>query len=391
VTLTNAANLDIVNTDPRIVETGQELKRGTSRIFPVIGVKIGSAMIEARKWGPTPDAGAAYAHFEVQVLPRRPDYGPVAFGQDAASRAIEILKISTTMPRPMPYMDPLVGTIQFEVGQVWEPHKRLILSADHQLVVYLEGETLFSARTADVAREILLDAVAEGANRARPMAEASRVVMQFIVGIFVGPAVQVAATIIVLTMACGAHREEIGLAIDKGPETFNEIKLFRDECPTAWAKINEKIKVEAPQFLYEAFIQTVTDPKNIAFFLGRVIRCCLGKGFFDITIGAEEVAKLTLGKFAKYVVECAVLVVLLHLPEGILDLAGEMLKSAGQQIKTGFAKRALGSQLTDDEAKNIAKELARFTQLRLDKLANSVGGYQALVEKLARELKKSRD
>jgi len=191
----------------------------------------------------------------------------------------------------------------------------------------LEGEKLVNVRTPDMTREILLDAVAEGGRRAMPMAYVTQVVMQLIVGIFVGPAVQIAGSIIVITMMCGAHKEEIGTAIERGPAAFAEISAFSEMCPTAWQKIKDKIKAEAPGFLYEAFIHTVTDPKNIAFFLGRVIRCCLGKGFFEVSMAVEDVAKVTLKKFAFYVFECAGLVALLHLPEGAIEIAGETLKT----------------------------------------------------------------
>jgi hypothetical protein len=72
-------------------------------------------------------------------------------------------------------------------------------------------------RTADLAREILLDGMIEGMNRARPMAELSRVVMQVVLGIFAGPAVSAAGIIIELTLLCGAYRAEIEELYRTGP------------------------------------------------------------------------------------------------------------------------------------------------------------------------------
>jgi hypothetical protein len=363
------------------------VKRGPLRVFAIVGMREGSTFIEAQKRGPTPDFGAALSRLEVQVNPARPEFGAIATGAEAARRATEIMKISVNLPPMTPYSTPLIGTIQVQVGEIYGPTKRLILSADHGSIVYLEGDTLFRVRTADFAREILLNAIGEGANRARPMAEATKVVMTLVTGIFAGPAVAIAANIIVLTMMCAAHKGEIGQAMDNGPRVFGEIAAFRKACPTAWSKLVDKLKAEAPHFLYESLVETVTNPSNIAFFLGRVIRACVGKHFFDITMDMDKVVGLTLGKLVFYVVECAVLVSLLHLPEGMLEVGGKTLEEAAKSVRSRFAKPDIGVQVSEQEATTIARELNGFTRPRLEGLGESVGGYQKLVEKLARALK----
>ncbi|HXU81716.1 MAG TPA: hypothetical protein VN914_09995 [Polyangia bacterium] len=384
VGLSGGRDLIVSSNNPAVAQTGAEIVRGGVRVFPVVGLRTGDAMIEATVPRGQPGAGSVLAHLQVHVFPARPDRGPICSGPEAARRAMEILKTSVNLPAPGPYPTPY-GPVTLQVGQVWGPKSRLILAAGWDRVEYLEKDTLYSVRTADLAREILLDGMIEGMNRARPMAELSRVVMQVVLGIFAGPAVSAAGIIIELTLLCGAYRAEIEELYRTGPRVFAELRSFREACPVTWGVLVRKIEQHTLGFAWDAVKETVSNPNNIGFFIGRVIRACLGKKFADIQMGIDEIPKLTLGKLAFYLGECAVAVTLLHLPEGVLDAAAE----TSRQLKTSFAKPGLDINLSDDEAAKVNRELAGYTEKRLRQLAGSLDDYQALLQKLTDALKRA--
>jgi hypothetical protein len=86
----------------------------------------------------------------------------VAIGAEAVRRAMEILA-TPNLQNEMLYPSPW-GTLRLRRGQLWNPHSRLVVTVGWDRVTYLQGEVLWSVPTADLAREIMLEAMAEGAD-----------------------------------------------------------------------------------------------------------------------------------------------------------------------------------------------------------------------------------
>src|SRR5690606_25065664 len=99
------------------------------------------------------------------------------------------------------------GSVEVRKGQVWGKSKRLIVHADWQNITYLEGEKLWSVRTPDFAREILLDGMIDGMNRAKPLVRYTKIFMGFVQGTLVGAPVSIASKLVVLFMWAGAHEK----------------------------------------------------------------------------------------------------------------------------------------------------------------------------------------
>ena len=299
----------------------------------------------------------------------------VAVGPEAVRRALEILERNKNAPNDLPYPTPW-GVVILRRGQVWDPHHRLIVAADWWRVTYLSGETLWSVPTPDFAREVLIDGIVEGMVRSKPLVEATEVVMSFVQGVMVGPLVATAAKLIVLFMWAGAHEPMLRKAMNALDPAIDGLKLINQRYPTLWKKLLEKMKEEASKEFVDALIETVTSPKNIAFFLGRIIRGLIGDVFFggggggsaSFKEGWEEkvlkTGRVTFGKVAFIVVEVAVLVTALHLPEAFASIAAERVKELAEGLQESFKKGTIAIGLSPWEAEQIAKELLNYSDTK---------------------------
>ncbi|MBC8164593.1 MAG: hypothetical protein H7Y20_01835 [Bryobacteraceae bacterium] len=382
VGMKGSADVRISPKTPTIVEIGQEMVRGGLRLFPVIGVREGDAMVEATGAG-----GMVLASVRVHVNPKRPLYGAIATGADALQRASELIKLMANTPDPPPFPTQW-GAVTIQKGQVWAPHKRLILTADHQAVAYLEGETLYNIRTTDLAREIMLDGMIDGMNRARPLVSVTIVVISFIKGVLFGPLVQGAAFLIVLFMFSGANWEKLGKTKDVGQLVFGEKRELSDRYPTLFNKIMDTVKAQMPGALFDAMKETVSKPENIAFFLGRVLR---GNFFAPDPAGfpggkaAKEIWPVTFKTFAKVTLKCAVLVTALHLHEGVGAALTKAQAELSQKVKGAFAGGDVEMPVvTMEEAVSIAAELLKFpdTKDKMEKFGRDLDQLQGLIREL---------
>lgn len=314
----------------------------------------------------------------------------VATGPEATRRALEILETTRSAPTELPYETPW-GVLTLRRGQVWKPHERLIVSADWYRVTYLSGETLWSVPTADFAREVMIDGMTDGIMRAKPMVEISMVAMDFIMGIFVGPTVAIAAKLIVAFMWAGAHENLVRKAIDAVGPVKNGLKLINDRYPTLWMKLLEKIGEEVNKELKEALIETVTSPKNIAFAAGRIIRgLFFGGGAVKGVIAQEEVFKainLSFGKIAFVVVEVSVLVTALHLPEALVAVTEKKLTELADGLKDSFRKGTIAIGLSPWEAQQMAKEFLHYsdTKQKLKDLEQPLKDIQRVLTQLRKD------
>jgi hypothetical protein len=312
----------------------------------------------------------------------------VCTGPEASRRARELL--NTPEPEMAPFPTPW-GPVQVKKGQIWGPTKRLIVSADWQHVTYLEDNTLWSTPTADFAREIMLDGMAEGMHRAKPLVAVTKVVMSFIQGVLVGPLEAIAAKLIVLFMWGGAHPDLVKAGYEACGPAFRGLKFIHDRCPTLWMKLMEKAKEEAGKNIVEALEETATNPENIAFLLGRILRGVggLDKLFLGKASPAKTMAEVTLGKIAFVTVECAILVAALHLPEGFLAVTEKSIAQLAKDLQKSFAtKEKIQIILDDPVAKKIAGEILQpGVKAELEKLDKPLNDLKKTIDNYIEETK----
>jgi hypothetical protein len=311
----------------------------------------------------------------------------VCNGPEAIRRAHELL--ANNEPEMTPFPTPW-GLLFVKKGQVWGPTKRLIVSANWQNITYLEGDTLWSTSTGDFAREIMLDGLIEGMQRAKPMAEAAKVVMTFVQGLLVGPLEAIAAKLIVLFMWAGAHEDLVRRGMNAIDPAIRALKYIHDRCPTLWTKLMQKIQQQVSKELVDALEETVTKPENIAFFLGRVLRGVggLDKLFFGKATPAKQLVAVSIGKILFITIECAALVTALHLPEGLAAVTRERIEQLAKDLQQDFAsKNDIEILLNDPEARTIAEELLRpGVKAEIEKLQVPLRDFQNMLDKFVEDM-----
>lgn len=310
-------------------------------------------------------------------------------GPEAKRRAMEILEFTKNGPPQMTYDTPW-GVMIIKRGQVWKPHDRLIVDFGFDRITYLEDDTLWSVPTRDFAREIMLDGVAEGVLRAKPLVEPTIVVMTFIQGIFVGPTIAISAKLIVLFMWGGAHEDLVRKGIDALRPAREGLRLIHQRYPTLWKVLMAKIAAVAGEQIKDAFVETVTKPENIAFFLGRIIRgLFFGPDISDMAPAeqAEKLVALSVGRVVFVVVEVAVLVTALHLPEAIIHVATEKVNELAQSLEENFKKPDIAINLLPPESQQIARELLAHpdTKAKMKELEKPLKDLQRVLNQFSKD------
>jgi hypothetical protein len=288
----------------------------------------------------------------------------IVTGPEAKRRAMAILKATGNQPSHFAYQTPW-GDLIIRRGEVWEPGHRLVVDMGNDFVTYLEGDSLWSVPTRDFAREVMLDAFVKGMERAKPLVHATHVIMMFIQGIFVGPLIAVSAKLIVLFMWAGAHERLVMAGKDAAGPVFRGLQVIHQRYPTLWKKILARVGQQVSKELEETLIETVTEPENIAFFLGRVIRgLFFGPDVSDLTAVQREKAlkalQLSFGRITFVVVEVAALVTALHLPGMLVSVTAENVKALADGIMTKFNGAGIDMPTSRAEAEQMAKEMLAF-------------------------------
>lgn len=304
----------------------------------------------------------------------------IASGPEAIRRAAALLSSQRNAPDPRPFPSPF-GDIPLKRGMI-SGHKYLIIYTDWQTTVYLDGPRLYGLRTADFVRNIWLDAIGEGMRRARHWIPIGQVVMGFVTGLLAGPVVIVTATVLVLALWASAHTALVEKGYKALGPAYRGLGQFKSRYPVLWSKVKAKVGQEFVDNLEDALKETITDPKNIAFFLGRVLRGVPGGP-------AGIPPSVPVGKILFVVVECAGLVTALHLPEGFVHLAKHQLKHLADELKKHFQKAEIGIALTEVEAQSIAKELGSdpHREALLKDLQKSLTDLKQVLEQFESDMK----
>lgn len=311
----------------------------------------------------------------------------IVSGPEARRRARELL--NTPQPEMAPFPTPW-GALVVRKGDIWGKSKRLIVSTGWDHIVYLQEDTLWSVPTADFAREVLLDGIIEGMLAAKPLVRVTHIVMGFIQGLLVGPLEAIAGKIIVLVMWGGAHPKLVEDAYDAAPQAFRALKYINDRCPVLWSVLIAKIGQVAGQEIVNALKETVTNPENIAFCLGRILR---GVGGVDkMLLGKASPGKamieITMGRILFVTIECALLVTALHLPGGFLTVAKETVGQLAKDVQEKFKSDSRIAILLDDAQANlIALELLQpGAKQELEKMKDPLEKLNKFLEKLQTDL-----
>jgi DNA mismatch repair ATPase MutS len=153
----------------------------------------------------------------------------------------------------------------------------------------------------------------------------------------------------------------------------------------------EKAKEEAGKNIVEALEETATNPENIAFLLGRILRGVggLDKLFLGKASPAKTMAEVTLGKIAFVTVECAILVAALHLPEGFLAVTEKSIAQLAKDLQKSFAtKEKIQIILDDPVAKKIAGEILQpGVKAELEKLDKPLNDLKKTIDNYIEETK----
>ena len=225
--------------------------------------------------------------------------------------------------------------------------------------------------------------------RAKPMAELAKLEMTFIQGLLVGPLEAIAAKLIVLFMWAGAHQDLVRKGYDSAGPAFRGLRFIHDKCPTLWSKLMDKIEEQVGKELVDALKETVTKPENIAFFLGRVLRGIggLDKLFFGKVSPAKKIVEVSIGKILFVTVEVAVLVALLHLPEGLAAVTEKNVALLAKSLQEDFKKSQIQIILNDPEAKKIADELLPpGVKAEMEKMKKPLGDLQNMLNKFVEDM-----
>jgi hypothetical protein len=256
---------------------------------------------------------------------------------------------------------------------------------------YLEGNILWSTPTADFAREILLDGIIEGMQRAKPMVEVSKVVMSFIQRLLVGPLEAAGAKLIVLFMWAGAREDLVKLGKDSAGPAYRGLEFIHDHCPALWDKLETAMLHLVGREFVDALEETVTKPENIAFFLGRVLQGVGGLKhlFYGKESPGKKMVEISIGKIAFITVERALLVAALHLPEGLAAVTEKNIKELSQRLREDFASNnKIDILLNDTEAQKIAGELlGQGVKGEIEKMRKPLQDFQDVLSKFVEDMK----
>jgi hypothetical protein len=160
VGLQGGASLRIASNNTSVADTGMEVVQAGLRKLPIVGVREGGAMIEAR------DAtGKVQAYFQVQVGPEQKEYGLLCEGHEAGKRVAELLQSTWNRPEAGPY-NGRFGAMTLKRGTRWDGN-RMIVYWDHQFVVYLVGSQLWKVKTGDFYNDIFFKALGPDVDRHR--------------------------------------------------------------------------------------------------------------------------------------------------------------------------------------------------------------------------------
>ncbi len=314
-------------------------------------------------------------------------------GPEAKRRAMLILRMNGNMPSSMAFPTPW-GYLIIKRGEIWDPGHRLIVDMGSDRVTYLEGDALWSVPTRDFAREVMLDGFVKGVVSGKPLVAVSNFVMTFIQGIFVGPMIAVSSKLIVLFMWGGAHENLVRAGWNAAAPVFRGLKVINQRYPTLWKKILARVGEQVTHELEQALIETVTEPENIAFFLGRIIRgLFFGPDVADLSAVQREKAlkaiQLSFGRILFVVVEVAVLVTALHLPSGLFHVTVELVRELADGIMEKFNKAGIDMPTNRAEAEQMAREFLNFpdTEAFLRSMDQPLKDIQRVLKQFERDFK----
>lgn len=369
-------SLRIESNNPNVADTGQEILQESLRKLPIVGVREGDAMIEARD-----SAGRVQAYFQVHVGPELKEYGLLCEGHQAGTRVAEILQSTRTQPEPGPYHGKF-GVMALKRGMVWDGN-RMIVHWDHQYVLYLVGSQLWKVKTPDFYNDIFYKAFGTAGQNAKPFVAASQVLMSAVTGFLVGPAIIVASYIVVLTMCIGAHWAEAKKATDALTRASAALMEVRRRYPTLWTKLKGLVAQHIWAIFPEALIATAKDPNNIAFYLGRLLR---GTGAAEaLEQTGEKFATLSMKVFVKVCVKTAAIVQALHLGPSLAHVTVDHIKQAIKE----YSAPDTGMRLSEQEARAILEELKRYgdSAAQMEKLQKDLNDVLAFADLMERELR----
>jgi hypothetical protein len=136
----------------------------------------------------------------------------------------------------------------------------------------------------------------------------------------------------------------------------------------------------------DALFATAKDPKNIAFFLGRLLR---GTGVAEVLEQAgEKFATMSLKVFVKVFVKTAVIVQALHLAPSMAHVSLEQVRHAVTQY--GGSDTALA--LSEQEARAILDELKRYADsaAHMEKAERDLNEVLRFADLMERELRSTK-
>jgi hypothetical protein len=360
--------------------------------------------------GPSKRRHHHFQHLDRHVLPRIPVPPPgpirmeipvsaeisgsplIASGPEAIRKAAEILEATRNSPDPNPFPSGF-GAIPLKRGMLSDD-KNLIIYTDWKTTVYLVGDKLYSLPTSDFVRNIWFNALAEGAKRARHWIPISQVIMAFATGLLVNIGVLIAADAIVLVLWSCNHPDLLKYGWNNLMHAYRALAELKTRYPTLWVKLKSKIEEEFINNFEDALKETVTDPKNIAFFLGRLFHgpatATLGRRVPNMSgdrVGMPP--SVPVGKIVKVIVKCAAAVTILDLPAGASKVAEKQLQELAEDLRKSFQGSEIGIDLTEVEARKIATEFQRDSDRKafFKDLQQSMSDLKDVLEQMESEMK----
>jgi hypothetical protein len=197
------------------------------------------------------------------------DYGEsfiVAQGPDAVLRAMRTIPNAT----PATVSDGFGGTYTLVPGG-YVGDKMFVASIDY--LYFLVGRNLIRISKADFGRSELMDAMAEGAQKAAWLEKVGKVQFAFMVP-FVGGVlgtlglIAAASTFIVkISLWYAAHPNEVALAKEYVPKVLAHLRQFKQTCPKLYSLLMRGLRKNAMAAAVEGF-----SSEDAADLLGRIPR-----------------------------------------------------------------------------------------------------------------------